>query len=329
MRLTHRLCASLGCAIFFVFAPAETSARGQAVHLAGFPRLKQQHHLTCESSAASMATRARISEQQIMRSLPRNPNPNLGFRGNPDGEEGASLVNYGVYAHPIQQALARFDYRSDQLQYDRDQVLRSYLDRGWPVEAWITYALQPGTVRLTSAYGNQFFLVTHEHTVLLVGYDNGHVIANDPWTGTQVEYSWRAFNRSWGLFGRMGLAIDPCPLPSPVDGIQLSKSGLSEGEITWTWRAARHAADYRVTVAEVGKKIAFVHSGVQSSRRYSILFPRPGRFYRIEVSSLSPCQDGSRTVEAFARVQQSEITPAPPTASPSPGEPTPTPTTAP
>src|SRR5436190_7463343 len=180
--------------------PRSTSANASTVFLPGFPTFRQLHPLTCESSAASMATRGRITETQIMASMPRSLNPNLGFRGNPNGLQGTKLVDYGVYAEPVHRALLRFKHRSEVLTYATDRQIVSYIDRGWPVVVWVTYALQKAAPRLVRTAGSQFFLVPHEHVVLAVGYDDTSIIANDPWTGKRVTYKWAQFNRSWGLF---------------------------------------------------------------------------------------------------------------------------------
>ena len=145
-----------------------SAAASPVVLLAGFPALKQQRSLTCESSAASMGTRGAISEGRIMALLPHSPNPNLGFRGNPGGQQGTSLVDYGVYAGPIHTALLGLGYASDVLLYGDEATLKAYINRGWPVVAWITYNLQRAQPRLSAYQGVQFFLVPHEHAVLVV-----------------------------------------------------------------------------------------------------------------------------------------------------------------
>jgi hypothetical protein len=140
--------------------PRTTSA-SPVVLLSGFPTLKQERSLTCESSAASMGTRGAVSEDQIMAALPRNPNPNLGFRGNPNGRQGTSLVDYGVYAAPVHAALGKFGYNSNVLSYANDGAIKSSIDRGWPVVVWVTYQLQPAQPRLAVHDGVQFVLVPH------------------------------------------------------------------------------------------------------------------------------------------------------------------------
>src|SRR5579864_4671565 len=105
-------------------APRGASA-SSLVLLGGFPTFHQQHALTCESSAASMGTRGAITEGRLMSVIPRNPNPNLGFRGDPNGIGG--LANYGVYAAPVRNALSRFGYQSRVMTYGSDADIKRSL----------------------------------------------------------------------------------------------------------------------------------------------------------------------------------------------------------
>lgn len=289
--------------------PRSTSA-SPLVLLPGFPTLRQQHSLTCESSAASMGTRGALSESQIMSAIPRNPDPNLGFRGNPDGEQGRALVDYGVYAAPVQRALAHFDYHSEVVSYGNDSMLRSYVNQGWPVLVWVTYRLQPAVPRLAQHLGVQFILVPHEHALLLVGYDRGTIIANDPWTGTEVRYSWRDFNRSWGYFGNMALAIEPCLMPSPVPSIRLRS--VSSAGITWSWKPGRYAARYAVTVTQVdGTRRVAVYQTVQTASRLTIADPVAGAQYEISVQAQSACGGTAGTRRLLVQLPDILATPTP------------------
>src|SRR5947209_1962507 len=87
-----RLAAAVAVIVVLTRSPHTSSAASGLVMLSGFPNLKQQHSLTCESSVASMGTQGVITESQLMSVMPRSPNPNFGFRGNPDGFQGTQLV---------------------------------------------------------------------------------------------------------------------------------------------------------------------------------------------------------------------------------------------
>jgi uncharacterized protein YvpB len=279
--------AILGLAAILSGVPGLASARANAVLLTGFPRLKQQHALTCESSAASMATRGVVSESQIMALMPRHPNPNKGFRGNPDGKQGTSLVDYGVYATPVQKALTQLGYHSDTVIAASDTQIMTYIARGWPVVVWVSYALQKATPRLAQYQGVSFVLVPHEHTVLAVGYNDQSIIANDPWTGKQVTYKWWKFNRSWGYFGDMALAVQPCPLPPAVSG--LFAGSPSTGTVTWTWQPEAQATRYRIKVTQVGVTNRVVYKGVLTTHQFTLASALPGTVYDIAVTAISPC----------------------------------------
>lgn len=219
--------------------------------------------------------------------MPRNPNPNLGFRGNPNGQAGKKLIDYGVYAAPLQRALSGFGYQSDVMLYGNDAQLKGYLNRGRPIVAWITYALRPAVPRLAEANGMQFILVPSEHAVLLVGYDAGTVLANDPWTQQLVRYTWKAFNRSWGLFGDMALAMQPCPTPQSVGGVTVKAT--SAGSVTWSWKPAWGAARYRLMLTTGGTNRVVLHSGDQPTTRFTDDALKPGRSYVLTIASVAPC----------------------------------------
>jgi uncharacterized protein YvpB len=291
--------------------PRSASA-SPVVLLAGFPTLKQQRSLTCESSAASMGTRGVITEGQIMATLPRNANPNLGFRGNPDGQQGTSLVDYGVYAAPIHSALFKLGYASTVLLYANDATIQTYINRGWPVVVWVTYRLQPAQPRLAQHNGVQFVLVPHEHALLAVGYDRRTIIANDPWTGTQVRYYWRQFNRSWGYFGNMALAVEPCPLAQPVDPTSIEVTSMSATQVTWSWKPALHASQYEVLVTRIRKKrTTVVYQSTQTATQFSLSSPAAGARYEIDVQSVSACGDATTPARLQVQLPPGLSTPTP------------------
>ena len=305
--------------------PSSSSAQTGPILLPGIPLLRQQHALTCESSAVSMGTRGQIVESQLMSVLPRSANPNLGFRGHPDGQQGTKLADYGVYAAPLQAALLRFGYSSTVISYGFDRDIKSYINRGWPVVAWVTYALQKAVPRLVMHRGVSFVLVPHEHAITIDGYDDRTVIANDPWTGARVRYLWSEFNRSWGYFGDMALAVEPCMMAVPVQHVM--QAALTSTALTWTWTKAAGAAHYAVTVTRYGARSRLVYSATQDAPTYTVDNPSPGKTYVISVSSVSACGDVTAPASAIVQVPMvfptpvptaSEATAVPPTGTPPP-----------
>jgi hypothetical protein len=136
------------------------------------------------------------------------------------------------------------------------------------------------------------------------------VLANDPWTGKVVRYYWSEFNRSWGYFGNMALAIEPCPLAAPVDPSTLAVRSLSSAQMVWSWSAAAHAAQYRVTVSRIrSKAVKVVYQGVQAATRLAFAAPAGGGRYEIDVQSVSAC--GDATAPARLQVLLPAILPTP------------------
>jgi hypothetical protein len=176
----------------------------------------------------------------------------------------------------------------------------------------------------------QFFLVPHEHAILVVGYDDNALIANDPATGKQVAYDWQTFNRAWGYFANMALAVEPCPEPEPVAGLHAS---LTTAGLRWKWGQSANAARYqfKLTLPAAGTTVAH---RVQTGRTFTLASPVPGATYEFVITSISPCGSASQSVRLGFQVPSTlpptpSLTPSPaPTGQvPSP-EPTATPTRA-
>jgi uncharacterized protein YvpB len=326
LRLSVLLCLALVCSGLPPSVPVAASPH----ILTGFPLLRQKHRLTCESSAASMATRGSILEAQIMAVIPRNVNPNLGFRGNPDGDQGTKLIDYGVYAGPVHQALLRFGYQSDVLSYATNAQLRAYIDRGWPVVSWVSYHLWRVVPRLAWAGGVQFFLVPHEHAILLIGYDGQGVIGNDPYDASRVRYDWANFDRAWGYFGNMALAVQPCAVPGPISGLRTTR--LTAQEISWTWQPAARAWGYQVQVTRHAHPDSVMYAGIIGGRRFTLGSISPGRIYDIAVRAVAVCGAMSDVSRLSARAPYLPTPTPTPTPSPTPTpvestvQPSPTPT---
>lgn len=175
------------------------------------PRYKQAHSLTCESSAASMVAnfyRIPLSEEAISKALPRDENPNLGFRGRLDGVPGG-LTDYGVYAAPIREVLAANGLEATYVEDGLDGIRRA-LAREHPVIAWVTYRLrveQPVEIRLST--GQEVKMVNYEHTVVVTGYNQEGFWVNDPFDGREYFYKSADFERSFGYLDNMALEVAP------------------------------------------------------------------------------------------------------------------------
>ncbi len=202
--LKHVLSASEGNA-----EPEQTVAVAE-VRL-NVPRDKQDYSLTCEASAASMAANfygVSLTEAEIIAALPRDENPNLGFRGRLDGVPGG-LTDYGVYAEPIKAILLANDLEATYVENGLEGI-RSALDRRHPVIAWVTYRLrvqQPVTIALST--GQEVKMVNYAHTVIVTGYNQDGFWVNDPYDGQEYLYQSTSFARSFGYLDNMALEVAP------------------------------------------------------------------------------------------------------------------------
>lgn len=174
------------------------------------PARKQGHNLSCESSAASMAARYQgvaLDEEEVLATLPRHPNPHLGFRGSVDGPPGG-LEDYGVYAGPILAVLREQGLDARAIE-DGLAGIKGALARGNPVVAWITYNCQPGNPTTVTVDGQAVTLVAYQHAVVLTGYDDEGVWANDPWDGQEDFYANDDLERAMGYLGDMAIEVGP------------------------------------------------------------------------------------------------------------------------
>jgi len=175
------------------------------------PRYKQAHRLTCESSAASMVANfygVRLSEEEIIEALPRDENPNVGFRGRLDGVSGG-LTDYGVYAAPIREVLIATGLEAAYVEGGLEGIKRA-LDRRHPVIAWVTYRLrvqEPVTITLST--GQKVKMVNYEHTVVVIGYNQEGFWVNDPYDGQEHFYKSTDLARAFGYLNNMALEVTP------------------------------------------------------------------------------------------------------------------------
>jgi uncharacterized protein YvpB len=184
-----------------------TQALPPEAHLS-VARQRQSHNLSCEATAASMAAQYQgvsLSEAEVLAALPRNDNPYLGFRGNPDGPTGG-IEDYGVYAGPIINILNAQELRAWLVEGGLDGI-REAITRGNPVIAWVTYDCQPGTPTVATISGQQVTLVPYQHVVVVTGYSAEGVWANDPWDGQEDFYSIADFQRAMSYFGDMAIEV--------------------------------------------------------------------------------------------------------------------------
>jgi hypothetical protein len=157
-----------------------------------------------------MATRGRITEQQILDRMPYNADPWLGFRGNVNGGQSLAndLANYGIYAPPVARELRGFGYGAEVLlgATARAQLRHSIGVLGRPVAVWVIHYLKYWGAVTVQVEGHSLTLYNGEHTRLAIGYDRYGIHTLDPIEGPQYD-AWATLDASWALFGYMSISV--------------------------------------------------------------------------------------------------------------------------
>lgn len=182
-------------------------APASEVHLS-VARQRQSHNLSCESSAASMAAGYHgipLSEADVLAALPLSDNPHEGFRGNVDGPTGG-IEDYGVYAGPILDILNSQGLQAWPIEEGLESI-KAALARGNPVIAWVTYDCQPSTPTAQLIGDQEVILVPDQHVVVVTGYTESGIWANDPWDGQEDYYTTADFERAMSYFGDMAIEV--------------------------------------------------------------------------------------------------------------------------
>jgi hypothetical protein len=184
-------------------APAKALLQGYRMH-------HQQHVLSCEAAVASMATRGRVTEQQILDRMPYNADPWLGFRGSVNGGQSLAndLANYGIYAPPVAQELRDFGYVAEVLlgATARAQLRYSIGVLGRPVAVWVIHYLKYWGAVAVQVDGRSLTLYNGEHARLAIGYDTYGIHTLDPIEGPQYD-AWATLDTSWALFDYMSISV--------------------------------------------------------------------------------------------------------------------------
>lgn len=182
------------------------------------PLLSQQRNLSCEAAAIRMVLdfyQEKVSEDDILAKLPKNLNPNLGFRGNVDGKVWG-INDYGVYAPVVAKVLEDFAIPSTAYTNINEGFLKQRVMDGKPAIIWVN-TTNPNPKTVTTKVGKeQVKLVTGEHTVVVKGYKNGKWVINDPWAktspnGLRIADSFEVENLDsiyWHMFDHMAVIVN-------------------------------------------------------------------------------------------------------------------------
>jgi len=133
-------------------------------------------------------------------------NPNLGYVGDITGKK----KGFGIYHAALFELLKKYIPEGIDLTRSSFDRLEQQIAQGIPVVVWttITYTVpkEEQWVVWDSPLG-PVKTTFQEHSVLLVGYDEGHVYVNDPLSGgIKVKIEKEQFISSWEAMGRQALS---------------------------------------------------------------------------------------------------------------------------
>lgn len=172
--------------------------------------------------------------------------PNDVFMGNPYTNNG-----FGCYAPCIEKAINKFLPDSCTMVNTTGKSLsslcRTYIDKGVPVVMWATmYMVEPGkgATWILKDTGKTFQWISHEHCLVLTGYDSEYYYFNDPLDG-QVKYKKNLVETRYKQMGSQSLVVyndtmmepektpapesTPTPESSQPEGSQAVSSQIQSG----------------------------------------------------------------------------------------------------
>jgi uncharacterized protein YvpB len=173
------------------------------------PNLIQERNLSCEVAATDMVLSflgKDIQERDLQASLPLNPNPYLGFRGNVDGRLG--FKDYGVYAPPIANLLTSYGVSASPVTGIDEEIIKQKLLEGKPTIIWGTArARGRGKTVIEEMEGQTYKLVLGEHTFVVIGYEDGRWIINDSLRSSPYKVK-SLDSLGWNSLDRMAVILN-------------------------------------------------------------------------------------------------------------------------
>lgn len=193
------------------FAYVSTYRPQAVVLLDAVPALPQLRNLSCEAATIRMVLAARgveASEEEVLARMPRNENPHLGFRGDPEGDgHDADLKDYGTYAEVVAEVLRSFGAPAEAVRGMSEWELRQTVRSGKAVIVWVTGEEEPKVLEKEG-----YRLVEGEHVYVVVGLlSDGRLLVHDPWgvradSGRPGTFPVWAVEK-WELFDRQAVVI--------------------------------------------------------------------------------------------------------------------------
>jgi LPXTG-site transpeptidase (sortase) family protein len=206
-----------------------------ASRLLSIPVILQELPLSCECAGMRMMLAAVLddipSEAELLECLPRDPNPYLGFRGNPGGynrhaDGSINWDNYGVYAPSVADTLNSCVLDSAGSDWEAvavngatyEDVANAVLD-GYPVLVWVAKGDPPQTTTVDTPNGPAE-LVFGEHVWVVVGvHEDGTFEAHDPYPRPNGAQTYRVhLFPSWDLFEQMAVFLRSRPVAARMPG---------------------------------------------------------------------------------------------------------------
>jgi uncharacterized protein YvpB len=185
-------------------------------------RPQTQHYRNdCEATALSMlltAAGAPRTQEQVLGELPRDGpadprilpdgtwvwgDPERGFVGRVKG--GGTAGGYAVFVGPVLAVARRHVPLAEDLTGHSVSVLIDRLRRHRAVMVWVGLSDGPFQ-RWVTPRGRQVLGNFGEHSLLLVGYQGGNFLYNDPLTGTRETVSTADFMTMWRRLGRRAIS---------------------------------------------------------------------------------------------------------------------------
>lgn len=146
-----------------------------------------------------------IDENEFLGRLPHSDNPDLGFVGRFDGQQGQLPPNsYGVHADPVANLLNEYGVSARSGKGFSWDDIRTEISAGRPVITWVIYNTVPGySVPYVDSAGNSTIVANFEHTIILSGYSPDTVYISD--NGRYYTRALQVFLASWSALGNMAI----------------------------------------------------------------------------------------------------------------------------
>jgi uncharacterized protein YvpB len=164
--------------------------------------------LDCESRTAvdwAAFFGVTIDENDFINRLPHSDNPDFGFVGRYDGQQGQLPPNsYGVHADPIANLLMDFGVSARSGKGFTWDDIKYEIASGRPVITWVIYNTVPGyPIPYQDSQGNNTIVANYEHTIIVTGYSPDTVYISD--NGRVYERTLQVFLASWSALGNMAV----------------------------------------------------------------------------------------------------------------------------